>query len=1144
MLSLTPRPSAPLALLLLSSIAFAFHREATGELVAIALIAFSSLWLAPVIARGFRAPAGRPPWSAAEVGWVALIVAVAAGLRCWELGRYPFWMDYDSVQNGWIGTQLLHEWETRWHVEAVLKRWASGNESAYMYLLGLSLKYGGHSLTSLRLPAAIGGTLTILAIYVLARELFGRGAAAAGAALAAIAPWHIHISRMGKQPILVPLFGALALWALAVALRQQARRPRLAWLAGCGVALGLGLNFYEASRALPLAIAMALLLARGSEGRLRAGLLELGWVAGVSAVVASPLLIEAALDPHNFMGHISNNHVLGDGVGALAENTRRSLTHMLFYLPRSYVGSESIPSPFAILPALIVWGGVGLMLSALQCGDASEARGRARLGLLLFASLTLALLPTFTLPRYHLLAPRRYGGMLIVLYGLAGGAVAALLRDLLERGGRALAAGAAVLVAGLLALELPVMFDALSIEPTWLRGRPAAIRQQLTARWALERAGEGQRVALAASHDDGSYLMRFIARHPRIEALPTAWPLPRSRIDGDVLLVSEDRGLTPALQRLFRAREEPATLRDASGRALTEPLRVVRLLERALRERRLDAEAPQDQRLDAWLLVDRPGRYRFRWEGAGALSIDGRELEGSGPRSIVLGYGLYRLRYRGGSPLQWERPPERYIEESQDRWQPIDRRRLWRLPDGALPRGPRVVDLGAAFVERVRVEVGGDREFNRILQDMALSPGPPGPDSLVPGELLLADVDTDPIKRWPGDQPLALRDAEGRPFQLPDRYHQSQPGQLALDVEGDEIWLLETATTTTRARLRRFVAGRERPAPTGPPLVTPVDLALSGDWCAVADVGARALVFLPRADAPAPAPRRGLTPVAVAVGGGRLAYIDKDTQQLHVRAIRAGGELGGAMLAVTLPRVGPTMRLSLDARGRCWVIDAARHQGWLFSARGELLALRGDPEFLTAVLASGPKEDDDGSILPVAALSLPLSEARGPRGRLALIGVRQLALFDEHTSPDLRPGLTLGPAKRRAPGQPRLLPGPHTNVSWDPDKGFFFPNDEQLPSQASWELEVTPDQAGRYVAWALYATAQRRPFELLLDGHAISRDHAMRTGGFAPRYLRWQRLTELDLTAGSHRLTLRMQGRTVEDGALLPHLARLRLVRR
>jgi uncharacterized membrane protein len=107
----------------------------------------------------------------------------------------------------------------------------------------------------MRLVSAIGGSLTVLAFYFLARDLFGSKVGLAAAGLLAASRWHLTFSRIIYELILTPLFELLLFIFLLRALRNGRRRD---W-ALAGVALSAGLNTYTAFRVVPFLVAGFLL---------------------------------------------------------------------------------------------------------------------------------------------------------------------------------------------------------------------------------------------------------------------------------------------------------------------------------------------------------------------------------------------------------------------------------------------------------------------------------------------------------------------------------------------------------------------------------------------------------------------------------------------------------------------------------------------------------------------------------------------------------------------------------------------------------------------------------------------------------------------------------------------------------------------
>jgi 4-amino-4-deoxy-L-arabinose transferase-like glycosyltransferase len=102
----------------------------------------------------------------------------------------------------------------------------------------------GHNFLGLRVVSAVIGTLTVAALYVLGRSLFGRKTALIAAALLATFPPHLQFSRIGLNNIADPLFGTLALAFLGRGLMSN---RRMDYVVG-GAMLGLTHYFYEGGR--------------------------------------------------------------------------------------------------------------------------------------------------------------------------------------------------------------------------------------------------------------------------------------------------------------------------------------------------------------------------------------------------------------------------------------------------------------------------------------------------------------------------------------------------------------------------------------------------------------------------------------------------------------------------------------------------------------------------------------------------------------------------------------------------------------------------------------------------------------------------------------------------------------------------------
>lgn len=186
------------------------------------------------------------PWE-----WVTLaaVVAVGAFFRFHQLAIIPAekWGDlgfhYGDVLSILQGDYQIY-----------FPRWGGGREPMFFYLLALYTRTFGFSAYATRATSALIGLATIPALYLWARELFGREVGLYSAALLATSKWHIILSRSSFRASLLPLFVSLTGYLLVRALRTRSSLDA----AGAGLMLGLGLYTHPASLGLPLAVTLSL----------------------------------------------------------------------------------------------------------------------------------------------------------------------------------------------------------------------------------------------------------------------------------------------------------------------------------------------------------------------------------------------------------------------------------------------------------------------------------------------------------------------------------------------------------------------------------------------------------------------------------------------------------------------------------------------------------------------------------------------------------------------------------------------------------------------------------------------------------------------------------------------------------------------
>lgn len=211
--------------------------------------------------------AGRAPAVAMTRGWTSghifllfLLVGIALVLRLWQIEQLPPGFHFDESFEGLEAWRILTDPSYR-------PIFLTGNFgvpplNAYLNAITfglwqqLDLPVGP---LPMRVTAAVVGSVSVLALYALAQELRRLPAMAAlsvafpflAGALLATMRWHIHFSRMGIEPVYVPLVWIVATWLLLRGWRTGARSTSV----GSGVALAAGMYAYQGAWVIPFIIA-------------------------------------------------------------------------------------------------------------------------------------------------------------------------------------------------------------------------------------------------------------------------------------------------------------------------------------------------------------------------------------------------------------------------------------------------------------------------------------------------------------------------------------------------------------------------------------------------------------------------------------------------------------------------------------------------------------------------------------------------------------------------------------------------------------------------------------------------------------------------------------------------------------------------
>lgn len=121
-----------------------------------------------------------------ELAGIGLVTLLGLALRFYKLGEIPKVVNGDEARVGIAALGYLSQ--------NPFSLWENFG-GLYTQVISLALKVFGVSPFSLRFAAAVGGTLAIPSIYLLARQISGRRIALIAACMLAVSHTHIHFSR-------------------------------------------------------------------------------------------------------------------------------------------------------------------------------------------------------------------------------------------------------------------------------------------------------------------------------------------------------------------------------------------------------------------------------------------------------------------------------------------------------------------------------------------------------------------------------------------------------------------------------------------------------------------------------------------------------------------------------------------------------------------------------------------------------------------------------------------------------------------------------------------------------------------------------------------------------------------------------------
>lgn len=143
------------------------------------------------------------------------IFLLALLLRIFKLGEYPIGFHVDEVKVGWNALSLLKTLkDDQGHLLPLYyNTFGDYRPTGIFYLSIPAIALFGNTIFAVRITSALIGALTIIPLYLLAKELFKKESVGIYSALIlAVSPWHIETSRATSEVVISGFFITLVIY--------------------------------------------------------------------------------------------------------------------------------------------------------------------------------------------------------------------------------------------------------------------------------------------------------------------------------------------------------------------------------------------------------------------------------------------------------------------------------------------------------------------------------------------------------------------------------------------------------------------------------------------------------------------------------------------------------------------------------------------------------------------------------------------------------------------------------------------------------------------------------------------------------------------------------------------------------------------
>lgn len=277
-----------------------------------------------------------------NIFFLVVILALAVFFCLYQLKTIPPGLYPDEAMNGNNALEALDSGQYK-----VFYPENNGREGLFINIQSLSIRIFGNEPWALRIVSAIFGIFTVLGLYFLTRELFGKETIALLASFfLATSFWYINFSRIGFRAIMAPFFLTWSLWLVWRLIRKD--NPWVAVMAG--LIFGLGFHSYISYRIAPVLLIIPAWLLIKNKKFLPTVLFIIGFLAAIY-----PLLNYFYYHPQDFLGRTSQISIFSASSPVLAFGKNILLTIGMFFVygdgnwRHNIAGAPELWWPVAIL---------------------------------------------------------------------------------------------------------------------------------------------------------------------------------------------------------------------------------------------------------------------------------------------------------------------------------------------------------------------------------------------------------------------------------------------------------------------------------------------------------------------------------------------------------------------------------------------------------------------------------------------------------------------------------------------------------------------------------------------------------------------------------------------------------------------------